>query len=106
MGQTITRIKRWFWRKKQPEARGIQPGKIDWRDIARRAAKTFLQAFVASIPVDAAMLTGGWNVWRATLLSAAAAGLSAVMNLAITKIQDWLREEDNDDSADQQTGEG
>jgi hypothetical protein len=100
MGQTIKKIKKWFWRKKKGGGRSIpQPG-IDWQDIAKRAAKTFLQAFVASIPVDAALLTGGWNVLRATLLSAAAAGLSAVMNLAIAKLQEWLREEDNDGSAD------
>lgn len=100
MSQIIEIIKRKYWRKKKKDGgRNIQTNKskIDWQDIARRAAKTFLQAFVASIPVDAAMLTGGWNVWRATLLSAAAAGLSAVMNLAITKIQEMLREEDSDD---------
>ena len=71
-------------------------------DIAKRAAKTFLQAFIASIPIDAATLAGGWNVWRSTLLSAAAAGLSAVMNAAIAA----LGNEDNDVSANQQTGEG
>ena len=87
MGQTIKKIKKWFWRKKKDGGRSIpQPG-IDWQDIAKRAAKTFLQAFIASIPVDAAFLAGGWTVWRAALLSAAAAGISAVMNLAL----EWLK---------------
>lgn len=73
-----------------------------WKDIAIRAGKTFLQAFLASLTVDAASLAGGWNVWRAALISAAAAGISAVMNLAIAA----LGKEEHDDSADQQTGEG
>lgn len=102
MSQIIEIIKRKYWRKKKKDGgRSIQTNKIDWQDIVRRAAKTFLQAFIASIPVDAALLTGGWNVLRATLLSAAAAGLSAVMNLAIAKLQEWMREEGNNDSADQ-----
>lgn len=100
MGQTIKKIKKWFWRKKNDGGRSLQQSGIDWQDIAKRAAKTFLQAFIASIPVDAAFLAGGWTVWRAALLSAAAAGISAVMNLAIAKLQEWLREDDDNDSAD------
>ncbi len=80
MGQKI-KI-RWFWRKKP--TKGIQPDyESKWKDIAERALKTFLQAFIASIPVDAALLGGGWNVWRAALLSAAAAGVSACMNFVL-----------------------
>ena len=71
-------------------------------DIAKRAAKTFLKAFIASIPIDAATLAGGWNVWRATLLSAAAAGLSAVMNAAIAA----LEKEESDVHSGDETGEG
>lgn len=81
MGQKIK--KRWFWRKKSG-TRGIVPDyESKWKDIAERALKTFLQAFIASIPVDAALLGGGWNVWRAALLSAAAAGVSACMNFVL-----------------------
>lgn len=90
MGQKIK--KRWFWRKKAG-TRGIAPdSESKWKDIAERALKTFLQAFIASIPVDAALLGGGWNVWRAALLSAAAAGVSAVMNFVLA----WLREDESE----------
>lgn len=87
MSQTIKIIKKWFWRKKKDGGRSIPQAGIDWRDIAKRAAKTFLQAFIASIPVDAAFLAGGWTVWRSALLSAAAAGISAVMNLILAWLQ-------------------
>ncbi|MBQ5339798.1 MAG: hypothetical protein J6Z40_11615 [Oscillospiraceae bacterium] len=91
MGQKIK--KRWFWRKKKTGTRGISPDyESKWKDIAERALKTFLQAFIASIPVDAALLGGGWNVWRAALLSAAAAGVSAVMNFVLA----WLREDESE----------
>lgn len=87
MGQKIKKI--WFWRKKKT-TRGIP---VDneiaekWKDIATRAAKTFLQAFIASLPVDAALLNGSWNVWRAALLSAVAAGISAVMNFVLASLR-------------------
>lgn len=84
MGQKIK--KRWFWRKKAA-ARGIAIQENKYIDILERAAKTFLEAFIASIPIDAAMLASGWNVWRATLLSAVAAGISAVMNLILAKLR-------------------
>ena len=90
MGQKIK--KRWFWRKKTG-TRGITPDyESKWKDISERALKTFLQAFIASIPVDAALLGGGWNVWRAALLSAAAAGVSACMNFVLA----CLREDESE----------
>ncbi len=90
MGQKIKKI--WFWRKKKT-TRSITPDyESKWKDIAERAAKTFLQAFIASIPVDAALLGGGWNVWRAALLSAAAAGISALMNYILA----CLREDESE----------
>ena len=84
MGQNIK--KRRYWRKKNT-TRGLPEEESVWKDISKRAAKTFLQAFLASIPVDAALLGGGWNVWRAALLSAAAAGISAAMNFVLAAIQ-------------------
>ena len=82
MGQKI--IKKWFWRKKT--TRGIPTGESKLKDIAIRAVKTFIQTFLASLPADAAMLASGWSVWRAALLSATAAGISAVMNLIIAAL--------------------
>ena len=90
MGQKIK--KRWFWRKK---TRGI-PSENDaaekWKDIAERAAKTFLESFLATLPVDAALIAGGWNAWRAALTAAVAAGISAVINFILTSI----KEEENE----------
>ena len=94
MGQKV-KI-RWFWRKKKDGTRSITPydgaTAEKWKDIAERALKTFLQAFIASISVDAALLGGGWNVWRAALLSASAAGVSAVMNFVLA----CLREDESE----------
>lgn len=86
MGQTIKKKK--YWRKKTTRGLPGQDPRLEkLKDIAVRAAKTFLQAFIASIPVDAALLAGGWNVWRAALLSAAAAGISALMNFILAVLQ-------------------
>ena len=87
MGQKI-KIKK-FWRKKNTTRSlpGQDEASEKWKDIAVRAFKTFLQAFIASIPVDAALLCGGWNVWRAALLSASAAGISALMNFILVTLQ-------------------
>ena len=81
MGQKIK--KRWFWRKKTG-TRGIVPdNESKWKDIAERAAKTFLESFLASLPVDAALIAGGWDVWRAALTAAVASGISAVINFVL-----------------------
>ena len=91
MGQKITIRK--GWRKKNSGTRGIPASQIGivadskWKDIAIRAAKTFAQAFLASLVVDISRIGGGWNVIRTALISAAAAGISAVMNLILTWLQ-------------------
>ena len=48
---------------------------MDWRNIAERAIKTFIQAFVASISIDQNITI------KSALLSAVAARVSAVWNL-------------------------
>lgn len=106
MGQKIKR--KWFWRKKDG-TKGIPLNQIgaknEARDIIVRAAKTFLQAFLASLVVDITSISGGWNVCRSALISAAAAGLSAVMNLAIAAL--GMEVEDYDiQTASDETGEG
>ena len=85
MGQKIKIKIRKFWRKKQTRGIPTEQGSA-WKDIAVRAVKTFVQTFLASLPVDAAMLASGWSVWRAALLSATAAGISAVMNFIIAAL--------------------
>lgn len=110
MGQKIKIIKGW---RKKSGTRGIPSSQIGivvdskWRDIAIRAAKTFAQAFLASLVVDISRIGGGWNVIRTALISAAAAGISAVMNLAIAA----LRKGDDFEyqyiqTASDETGEG
>lgn len=56
------------------------------KEIAVRAGKTFIQAFLGSITIDAATISGGVSVWRSVLVSGLAAGLSAVMNLIIATL--------------------
>lgn len=61
--------------------------KAKWKDIAIRAGKTFLQAFLA------AMLAGfsgveNFGMLKKLLLSAIAAGISALMNFALCLLND------------------
>lgn len=60
--------------------------KMDWKDIAKRAGKTFAQAFIASFGIDSLTeitdLESAKAVLYPMLISCAAAGLSAVWNMA------------------------
>lgn len=58
------------------------------KDLWIRAAKTFVQAFAASLTIDYTTLTGGPSLWRVTLISATAAGISAVMNFFLICLED------------------
>lgn len=62
--------------------------KAKWKDIAIRAGKTALQAFLASIPFTASTFEGGSAVWKTVLIAAIAAGISAGMNVVITALSD------------------
>lgn len=70
-----------------------------WEDILVRAIKTALQAFLAAIPITTATLEGGSAAWRSALIGATAAGLSAIMNVAIAALDDELKQDEggNDD---------
>lgn len=59
-----------------------------WKDILIRAGKTALQAFLGTIPFTATFLEGGKAVWVPALSSAAAAGISAGMNVIIAALSD------------------
>jgi len=52
---------------------------LDWTDIAIRAAKTFVQAFVAALVLPAANAFD-LAAWKAAVVAAAAAGISAAWN--------------------------
>ncbi len=60
--------------------------KINWKDVAMRAAKTFVQAFIATASLDQlAGITDAESAKRiltAVFIPAAAAGVSAVWNMA------------------------
>lgn len=60
----------------------------NWKDIAIRAGKTALQAFLAALPFTAAAFEGGAAVWRSALIGALAAGISAGMNVIIAALSD------------------
>ena len=53
--------------------------KTKWKDIAIRAGKTFIQAFLGAITIDQ-------SFGRDMVLSAVAAGVSAVMNVIIVAL--------------------
>lgn len=55
----------------------------NWKDVAVRAAKTFIEAFVAFVSAELAgvdIFTVDKSMWLALGVSAAAAGVSAVWN--------------------------
>lgn len=58
------------------------------KDICTRAGKTFLQAFIGAISIDALMAAPDRSVWKSMLMGAIAAGISAVMNLAINLLDE------------------
>ena len=69
---------------------------LNWRDIATRAAWTFLQAFLAVILVAGESIidllfnadwTQLWTLLLATVLAAVAAGLSALKTLIVEIIR-------------------
>ena len=61
--------------------------KIDWKDIGNRAGKTFIQAFVATISVNAEQIAGIKDFESAKAIAVpivvggVAAGISAVWNV-------------------------
>ncbi len=65
--------------------------KMDWKDIGKRAGKTFAQAFIASFGIDRLTeitdLESAKAVFYPMLISCAAAGLSAVWNMATSYIK-------------------
>ena len=60
--------------------------KVNWKDILERAAWTFAEGFLIALP---ATFTVGMDgaAWKAALLGAAMAGLSAVKTLAINIVK-------------------
>lgn len=59
---------------------------IDWLNILERAAWTFIEGFLIALPTSLSMEMDG-AAWKAALMSAMMAGLSAVKTLIIEIIQ-------------------
>ena len=94
MGQKITIIKRWFWRKKKDGSKGIPPEQESiWIDIAKRTAKTFLQVALGVLAASFAP-----DKWKAAVTAAVSAGSCAAMNYFIKRVQALLETEDGNDS--------
>lgn len=57
---------------------------IDWKDLLKRAGWTFLEAFLVALPTTYAASEDGWkSCLMSSLLSACAAGVSAVKTLLV-----------------------
>lgn len=65
--------------------------RIDWKDILKRAGKTFAQAFIASFGIDRLAeitdLESAKAILYPMLISCVAGGLSAVWNMMISYIK-------------------
>lgn len=76
-------------------------------DIARRAIKTFFQAFLSSLTAGSALLPMEMTAWKAALIGAAASGISAVWNAFLPSIMEWLNklwnEEEDEDNGNSYT---
>ena len=58
---------------------------IDWVNILERAAWTFVEGFLVALPTTFSMEMNG-AAWKAALIGAAMAGLSAVKTFIIEMI--------------------
>ncbi len=67
---------------------------MDWLNILERAAWTFVEAFLVALPTTINLEMDG-AAWKAALLSAACAGLSAVKTLIIELLKQ--REENGEE---------
>ena len=60
--------------------------KMDWKNILERAAWTFAEGFLVALPAASAIGTDA-AAWKAALIGAAMAGLSALKTFAIELIR-------------------
>ena len=72
---------------------------INWKNLLERAAWTFVEAFLVALPATMQFDIPGAE-WKSILLSAAAAGISAVKTLIIEFIQSQRPETHPPESAE------
>ena len=60
--------------------------KVNWKDLLERAAWTFAEGFLIALPATFSIGMDG-AAWKAALISAAMAGLSALKTFAITIVK-------------------
>ncbi len=65
---------------------------MDWKNILERAAWTFLQGFLVALPA-ASQLGLDAAAWKAALIGAAMAGLSALKTFVLELLQNKDKEE-------------
>lgn len=65
---------------------------MDWKNILERAAWTFLQGFLVALPA-ASQLGLDSAAWKAALIGAAMAGLSALKTFVLELLQNKDKEE-------------
>lgn len=87
MGQTIKKIKKWFWRKKNPD-RSIPTSdsawKEKWKDIAIRTVKTFAEV---ALGVIATALANPPDAWKPIMTTAVSSGACAAINYIIKVLE-------------------
>lgn len=76
---------------------------IDWIDLLKRAAWTFLEAFLVALPTTYTINENGWkSALISALLSACAAGVSAVKTLLVNLLSP-VEDDDNEEQKAEQT---
>lgn len=63
---------------------------INWKDIAERAAWTFIEGFLIALPVTFNIGMDG-VAWKSALVGAAMAGLSALKTFAIEIVKQYRK---------------
>lgn len=61
---------------------------INWKDIAERAAWTFVEGFLVALPATFTIGMDG-AAWKSALIGAAMAGLSALKTFAIEVVKQY-----------------
>lgn len=66
--------------------------KVDWKDVSKRAFKTFIQAFLSSISIESIILAKDYDTFKTVLISigiaGVSAGISAVWNMLLGMMEE------------------